>query len=107
MKKKGQPPLGGKLLKVTQTLPKAEPILPRPTEGPEGDDELVNEEDAGGDPGSRNRAGVSSKPEPVDPKRPKVRRVQLIGKNGQQIQELKSINSSNPEELQAQLTQIL
>ena len=106
LKKKGQQPLGGKLLKVAQGLPKAEPVLPR-AEAPEGDDEEAAEEDAGGDAMARQRAGVSSKPEAVDPKRPKVRRVQLIGKNGQQLQELKGLNSSSPEELQAQLAQIL
>lgn len=109
MKKTGGKALGGKLFKMTQMMPKQDPVKPRVDHKMK--EEFLMGDDSGPSflPNANMKDSDMQNPHEIH-KTPRVRRIvgaQIIGKDGKQMSMEMPLNGSNPEELNAQLTAFL
>lgn len=111
LKKKGGKPLGGKLFKMSQQQPKPEPVKPKQTQAKDEDVpvEKINVKYQATEENNDEAPQKETGGQPQQPKVPRVRRIvgaQMIGGQSQTL-EMPILNSSNPDDLQAQLALFL
>lgn len=109
MKKKGGKPLGGKLFKMTQMMPKQDPVKPRADHKMKEEFQMRDDQGPSFLPNANMKDSDMQNPHEIH-KAPRARRIvgaQIIGKDGKQIAMDMPLNGSNPEELNAQLAAFL